>query len=92
MSDRIPNLVVMIEPNEGQCVLIENELQFKEYYHLMRSAKNGVKYEDWARTYGVPDFPLYLGWDIHPTKGKSLGMTNEPINTWTKEELEIIKL
>jgi hypothetical protein len=91
MSYGISKLVVMIEPNNDQCVLIENEAQFKQYYHLMRSAKSGMDYKDWARTYGVPSFPVYLGWAIHPTKGRSLGMMSEPINIWTKEELEVIK-
>ena len=92
ISNVISNLVKMIEPNDDQCILIENELQFKGYYHLMRSAKNGIKYEDWVRTYGLPEFPVYLGWAIHPTKGRSLGMMSEPINIWTKKELEVIRL
>lgn len=75
-----------------QCVLIENEEQYKLYFSQMRSGKTGISFEDWKETYGYTlKFPCYLEHCISVTRGHSLGRTRKPIGTWSKKPLEVLK-
>lgn len=60
---------------------IENQNQFKEIYHLFRSAKL-INFEGWIKLNGYPIFPIYL-----EKLGDSYGFVHNPIGTWSKDPL-----
>lgn len=73
-----------------QCVEIKNAEEFKTVYQYLRSAQF-TPFEEYIKD-GMPSFPLYLEKANSVTRGESIGYTHIPVDTWTKNELEIIPL
>jgi hypothetical protein len=79
-----------MEFKNNQCVKIENESQFNEAYHLLRSAQRGIPLEQWVKSYGYPKFPVYLE-HANSVYYDSIGFSSTPKNTWTNEDYEILE-
>lgn len=75
--------------NSKQVVKIENEEQFNEIYHVLRSAQNGISLEEWLDTRGYPEFPLYLE-HFNSVYKNSIGITYSTWSTFTDEEYEVL--
>jgi hypothetical protein len=74
--------------SENECVKIENLEQFKEIYHVLRSARV-ISCDDWLAKYGTPKFPRYLE-HANIIGRNSIGFCNEPISTFTRKPYEVL--
>ena len=74
-----------------QCVKVNNSIEFKSIYGLLRSA-DSINCEDWIEQYGEPQFPVYLENTNSTFNGQSIGFTNKPYNTWNRSRLEVLSL
>lgn len=61
----------------NEIVQIDNESEFDEIYHLLRSA-NTIRLEDWKKEFGIIlKYPLYLEYMRSAFRGDSIGFTHE---------------
>ncbi len=74
--------------NSNQVVKIENEGQFNEIYHVLRSAQNGISLEKWLDERGYPELPMYL--EHFNSVYSSIGITYSTWSTFTDEEYEVL--
>jgi len=65
--------------------------EFEKVYPYLRSAKY-TSFKDWVKEFGYPIFPIYLEKAASVFSGESIGFTSSPVDTWTKEPLEILHL
>lgn len=75
--------------NSKQVVKIENEEQFNEIYHVLRSAQNGISLDEWLDTRGYPELPLYLE-HSNSVFRSSIGITYYTRSLWTDKEYDIV--
>jgi len=66
--------------SENECVKIINVEQYNDIKHILRNPN---------MIYKGP-FPVYLEIAKSATRGKSIGLTYSPVDTWTNEMLRII--
>lgn len=84
----------MLNFNTNQCVQVNNEQEFNKIYPYLKSYKQGVSLEEWINNIngGYPSFPMFLEHATSVTRGSFIIFTNEPKNTWTNEDYEILSV
>lgn len=74
----------------NKCVLVNTEEEFKILYPNMRSAQNGIKYDDQSNK--PYRYPIYIEEANSVTTGRSYGWGITNINTWTGKPMEVLTI